>query len=172
MTINFLRCNMMTDHEKKLESFWGPLFQAENSLFHGTTRSTLQSMVNDPGYTCLILNTLKWLLRRNPMGCGLMVRVFVLHLERSGSSNSPSKARVVYVILIIAVTWHRVNESTPETPFFYSEKKKKRETIKTSIFSLSEVETWVLQCLFVSAFWTQKTQKPRYQSRTWALWVW
>lgn len=99
------------------------------------------------------------------MGCGLMVRVFVLHLERSGSSNSPSNAHVIYVILLIAIMWRRVDKPTPETPFFYS-KKKKRETIKTSIFSLSEVETWVLQCLFVSAFWTQKTQKPRYQSRT------
>ena len=55
-----------------------------------------------------------------------MVGIFVLHLERSGSSDSPSKAYVVHVILSIAVTWRRVDEPTLETSFFIQSKKKKK----------------------------------------------
>ena len=64
--------------------------------------------------------------KSNHMGCGLMVGVFVLHLERSGSSDSPSKTYVVHVVLSIAVTWRRVDEPTLETPFFIQSKKKKK----------------------------------------------
>lgn len=63
--------------------------------------------------------------KSNHMGCGLMVGVFVLHLERSGSSDSPSKTYVVHVVLSIAVTWRRVDEPTRD-PLFYSVKKKKK----------------------------------------------
>ena len=64
--------------------------------------------------------------KSNHMGCGLMVGVFVLHLERSGSSDSPSKTYVVHVVLSIAVTWRRVDEPTLETLFFIQSKKKKK----------------------------------------------
>ena len=52
-----------------------------------------------------------------------MVEVLVLHPERSSSSDSLSKARVVHMVLSIAVTWHRVDETTPETPLFIQKKK-------------------------------------------------
>ena len=55
-----------------------------------------------------------------------MVGVLVLHPEMSSSSDSPYKARVVYVVLLIAITWRRTNEPTLEKPFFYSSKKKKK----------------------------------------------
>ena len=64
--------------------------------------------------------------KSNHMGCGLMVGVFVLHLERSGSSDSPSKTYVVHVVLSITVTWRRVDEPTGD-PLFYSVKKKKKK---------------------------------------------
>ena len=64
--------------------------------------------------------------KSNHMGCGLMVGVFVLHLERSSSSDSPSKTYVVHVVLSIAVTWRRVDEPTRD-PLFYSVKKKKKK---------------------------------------------
>ena len=60
------------------------------------------------------------------MGCGLMVGVLVLHLERSGSSDSPNKSRIVYMVLPIAVTWREVDEPTPKTPVFIQQKKKKK----------------------------------------------
>ena len=51
-------------------------------------------------------------------GFSLMEGVFILHTEMSDSSDSPNKARVVHVVLPIAVTWCGIDESTPETPFF------------------------------------------------------
>ena len=41
-------------------------------------------------------------------------------------SDSPNKARVVHVVLPITIMWREVDELTPETPFFYLGKKKKR----------------------------------------------
>ena len=64
----------------------------------------------------------------NHTGCDLMVGVLILHLERSGLSDSSSKTRVVYVVLPIAVTWRGVDELTPETPIFIQPKKKKKKT--------------------------------------------
>ena len=58
------------------------------------------------------------------MGCGLMVGVLVLHPERSGLNNSPSKARVVYEILLITITWCGVDEPTLKILFFIQQKKK------------------------------------------------
>ena len=79
----------------------------------------------------------------NHTGCGLIVGVFVLHSERSGSSDNPnkanpSKARVVYVVLPIAVTWHGVDEPTLKTLFFIKPKKKKR-FVKVSRIRMSEI---------------------------------
>ena len=59
-------------------------------------------------------------------GCGLMVGVLILHLERSGLSNSPNKAHVVHVILPITITWHGVDKLTLETPFLIQQKKEKK----------------------------------------------
>ena len=56
-----------------------------------------------------------------------MVGVLILHIERSGLSDNHSKVHVVHVVLFITVTWHRVDEPTLETPFFYFRKKKKLE---------------------------------------------
>ena len=42
-------------------------------------------------------------------------------------ANSPSKVRVVHVVLFIAVMWRGVNEPTPEAPFFIQQKKKKEQ---------------------------------------------
>ena len=61
------------------------------------------------------------------MGCSLMVGVLVLHLERSGLSDSPNKSRIVHMVLPIAVTWREVDEPTPKTPVFIQQKKKKVE---------------------------------------------
>ena len=47
-----------------------------------------------------------------------MVGVFILHSEMSDSSDSPNKARMVHVVLPMAVTWCGIDESTPKTPFF------------------------------------------------------
>lgn len=47
----------------------------------------------------------------------------------SDLSVSPNKARVVHVVLPITVMWREVNELTPETPFFYLGKKKKKDVI-------------------------------------------
>ena len=58
--------------------------------------------------------------------CGLMVEVFVLHSEMSGSSDSSNKSCMVHVVLPIAVTWREVDEPTPKTPFFIQQKKKKK----------------------------------------------
>ena len=55
-----------------------------------------------------------------------MVEVFVLYLERSSYSDSPSKACMVHVVLPIAITWRGVDEPTPETLFFHSTTKKKK----------------------------------------------
>ena len=55
-----------------------------------------------------------------------MVGVLILHLERSGLSNSPSKAHVVHMILSITITWRGVDELTPETPFLIQQKKEKK----------------------------------------------
>ena len=60
----------------------------------------------------------------------MIVGVFVLHTERSGSSDSPNKARVVHMALPIAVTWHGVNEPTPKTPFLFKKKKKRKKRRK------------------------------------------
>ena len=54
-----------------------------------------------------------------------MVRVLKLLYMVSGSSNSPSKALVIYVVLPITVTWRGVDKSTLETPFLYLAEKKK-----------------------------------------------
>ena len=54
-----------------------------------------------------------------------MVRVLVLHPERSGSSDNSSNARVVHVVLPIAITWRGIDKPTPKTPFFIQQKKKK-----------------------------------------------
>ena len=54
-----------------------------------------------------------------------MIGVFVLYLERSGSSDSPNKARVVHMILSIVVTWCEVDEPTPKTPYCEVNKRKK-----------------------------------------------
>ena len=62
----------------------------------------------------------------NHTGCGLIVGVFVLHSERSGSSDNPSKARVVYVVLPIAVTWHGVDEPTLKRRHSFSLSQKKK----------------------------------------------
>lgn len=53
-----------------------------------------------------------------------MVRVFVLHPEKSSSSDSPSKAHVVHVILLIIVIWCWVDKLKLEILFFYLAKKK------------------------------------------------
>ena len=55
-----------------------------------------------------------------------MVGVFVLYLERNGSSDSPNKACVVHVILPIAVTWREVDEPTLKTPYCEVNKRKKK----------------------------------------------
>ena len=67
------------------------------------------------------------------MGCGLMVGVLVLHLERSGSSDSPNKSRIIYMVLPIAITWREVDEPTPKTPVFIQQKKKKKVECCVSI---------------------------------------
>ena len=64
------------------------------------------------------------------MGCDLMVRVIVLHSERSDSSDSTNKIRVIYVVLLIIVTWCEIDEPTPKVPFFIQQKiniKKKKK---------------------------------------------
>ena len=63
--------------------------------------------------------------------CGLIVRVPVLHLKRS--NDSPSKARVVYVILLITITWRGIDEPTLD-PFFYLAKKKKKKFTPANCF--------------------------------------
>ena len=59
-----------------------------------------------------------------------MVGVFVLHLKRSSSSDSPNKACVVHILLSITVTWRGVDEPTPETPFLFIKKKNKKKKKK------------------------------------------
>ena len=49
------------------------------------------------------------------------------HLERSNLSSSPNKIHSVHVVLFITVTWRKVNEPIPKTPFFYLAKKKKKK---------------------------------------------
>ena len=61
------------------------------------------------------------------MGCDLMVGVIVLHPKKSGSNDNPNKAHVVHVVLFIAVTWHKIDESTLETLFFFIQQKKKKK---------------------------------------------
>ena len=61
------------------------------------------------------------------MRCGLMVRVIVLHSERSDSSDSTNKIRVIYMVLLIIVTWCEIDEPTPKAPFFIQPKKKKKK---------------------------------------------
>ena len=64
------------------------------------------------------------------MGCDLMVRVIVLHSERSDSSDSTNKIRVIYVVLLIIVTWCEIDEPTQKVPFFIQQKiniKKKKK---------------------------------------------
>ena len=56
----------------------------------------------------------------------LMVRVLILHSERSSSSDNSSNARVVHVVLPIAITWRGIDKPTPKTPFFIQQKKKKK----------------------------------------------
>ena len=85
----------------------------------------------------------------NHTGCGLIVGVFVLHSERSGSSDNPnkanpSKARVVYVVLPIAVTWHGVDKPTLKRRHSFSlskkkKKKKKKRFVKVSRIRMSEI---------------------------------
>ena len=75
----------------------------------------------------------------NHTGCGLIVGVLVLHSERSGSSDNPSKARVVYVVLPIAVTWHGVDEPTLKRRHSFSLSKKKKRFVKVSRIRMSEI---------------------------------
>ena len=56
-----------------------------------------------------------------------MVRVIILHLERSDSSDSSNKARVIYVVLLIIVTCREIDEPTPKAPFFIQQKKKDKK---------------------------------------------
>ena len=56
-----------------------------------------------------------------------MVRVIVLHPERSDSSDSSNKARVIYVVLLIIVTWREIDEPTLKAPFFIQPKKKDKK---------------------------------------------
>ena len=59
-----------------------------------------------------------------------MVGVLVLHPEISDSNYSPNKIHIVYVILLIVVTWRGVDEPTSETPFFIFKKKNNNKTAK------------------------------------------
>ena len=61
-----------------------------------------------------------------------MVRVLVLHQESSGSSDNPSKTRVIHIVLSIIVMERGVNELTPKTPFSFSQKKKKNVELYSS----------------------------------------
>ena len=61
-------------------------------------------------------------------GFGLMVGVFVMHSKRSGSSDSPSKARVVHVVLLI--------RAHTEDPLFYLAKKKKKHNLFNNKYEL------------------------------------
>ena len=56
-----------------------------------------------------------------------MVRVLVLHPERSCLSDSLSKTRVIHVVLLIAITWRGVDEPTLETPFLFRKRKEKKK---------------------------------------------
>ena len=47
----------------------------------------------------------------------------LLHLVSNSSDNS-SKVLMIYVVLLITITWCEVDEFTLETPFFYSTKKR------------------------------------------------
>ena len=69
------------------------------------------------------------------MGCDLMVGVIVLHPKKSGSNDNPNKAHVVHVVLFIAVTWHKIDESTLETLFFFIQQKKKKNRINADFIS-------------------------------------
>ena len=75
----------------------------------------------------------------NHTGCGLIVGVLVLHSERSGSSDNPSKARVVYVVLPIAVTWYGVDKPTLKRRHSFSLSKKKKRFVKVSRIRMSEI---------------------------------
>ena len=56
-----------------------------------------------------------------------LIRYWFLYRRSCGLSDSPDKARVVYVILLIAIMWHVIDESTQKTHFFHSVKKKKKK---------------------------------------------
>ena len=47
----------------------------------------------------------------------------LLHLVSNSSDNS-GKVLMIYVVLLITITWCVVDEFTLETPFFYSTKKR------------------------------------------------
>ena len=66
-----------------------------------------------------------------------MVEVLVLHPERSSSSDSLSKTRVVHMVLPVAVTWRGVDETTPETPLFIKKKKNNNVNRISSILATS-----------------------------------
>ena len=84
---------------------------------------------------CLLKTNHKEWMRNQLQKCWLehwpMVGVLVLHLERSGSSDSSSKTYVVHLVLPIAITWREVDEPTLETPFFIQKKKNNSEVIYT-----------------------------------------
>ena len=63
-----------------------------------------------------------------------MVEVLVLHPERSSSSDSLSKTRVVHMVLPVAVTWRGVDETTPKTPLFIKKKKKTIMSTGSAVF--------------------------------------
>ena len=87
-----------------------------------------------------------------------MVGVLVLHPEISSSSDSPYKARVVYVVLLIAITWRRTNEPTLEKPFFYSSKKKKKKVKSCGLHQmrLQIIELFETRQNFKANFQTMK----------------
>ena len=86
-----------------------------------------------------------------------MVEVLILYPEMSSSSNSPNKARVIHVVLLITVTWHGLDEPTPKDPLtiiwrgldeptpkdpiFHSAKKKKK---KAFIFLIVSIHFFLL----------------------------
>ena len=67
------------------------------------------------------------------VGYSLKVRVLELLYMVSGSSNSSSKALVIYVVLPITVMWRGVYKFTLETPFFHLAGKKKIKFVNIDI---------------------------------------
>ena len=85
-------------------------------------------------------------------GCGLMVWVLVLHPKRSGSSDNSSKTHVVHVVLPIAFTWRGVDETTPETPFLFPKKKKKKIHVKPIVLKYGRTSNFLLKVWCMAGF--------------------